>query len=90
MLSEKTKMLSGRLYLASDPQLSEERRQARLLLKKLNITAFGDNNKYLEIISKLLPHCPPDICIEPPFYCDYGYNIYTDNNVYFNFDCIIL
>src|SRR5690606_10374105 len=28
--------------------------------------------------------------IEPPFYCDYGSNIYTGDDVYFNFNCVVL
>ena len=28
--------------------------------------------------------------IEPPFHCDYGSNIFLGDNVYFNFNCIIL
>jgi maltose O-acetyltransferase len=33
MKSEKEKMLDGELYNALDPQLAEERKQARLLFK---------------------------------------------------------
>jgi maltose O-acetyltransferase len=28
--------------------------------------------------------------IEPPFYCDYGFNIELGRHVYFNFNCVIL
>ncbi len=31
-----------------------------------------------------------DFWIEPPFYCDYGYNIHAGEQVFFNFDCVIL
>ncbi|MBB6612167.1 hypothetical protein H7F15_14045 [Pontibacter sp. Tf4] len=36
MKTEKQKMLAGELYDALDPQLSEERTKARLLLQQLN------------------------------------------------------
>jgi maltose O-acetyltransferase len=36
MKTEKDKMLNGDLYNPHDPQLSDERRHARLLIKKLN------------------------------------------------------
>ena len=36
MKSEKEKMLAGELYDAVDPQLSEERLKARLLIKELS------------------------------------------------------
>lgn len=90
MPSEKEKMLSGQLYNAADPQLLAERNQARALLHRLNISEYGHNTNYLDIISQLLPNCATDIWIEPPFFCDYGYNIYCGAKVFFNFDCIIL
>ena len=30
------------------------------------------------------------ICIEPPFYCDFGCNISIGKNFFANFDCVIL
>lgn len=38
MKTEKDKMLSGDLYNPYDPQLPDERRHARILVKKLNDT----------------------------------------------------
>lgn len=90
MASEKEKMLSGQMYYAGDPQLTAERNKTRSLLQRLNITEYKDPQKYPEIVSLLLPNCAPDIAVEPPFYCDYGYNIYTGRNVFFNFNCIVL
>ena len=90
MASEKEKMLSGLLYDANDSQLTSERKQARSYLHRLNTIEYGDANKYSEIISKLLPNCASDIWIEPPFFCDYGYNIYAGHKVFFNFNCIVL
>ena len=90
MASEKEKMLSELFYDVTDPQLAADRKKARSYLHRLNTTNYGDANKYSEIISKLLPNCASDIWIEPPFFCDYGYNIYAGHRVYFNFNCIVL
>ena len=90
MLSEKDKMLSGNLYNASDPTLFAERKRTRSLLRSLNKAGYEDHDKYLQTISQLLPNCSDDIWIEPPFFCDYGYNIYTGHKVFFNFNCVIL
>jgi maltose O-acetyltransferase len=90
MASEKDKMLSGLLYYANDSQLLAERMKTRSLLRQLNITEYKDSRRYPEIILQLLPNCAPDIFVEPPFYCDYGYNIYAGHNVYFNFNCVAL
>lgn len=90
MASEKEKMLSGKYYYAGDPELTAERNKTKLLLRRLNIIEYSDSQKYQEIISLLLPNCAHNIAIEPPFYCDYGYNIYAGTNVFFNYNCIIL
>ncbi len=88
--TEKKKMLSGKLYDASDALLVQEQQTARSLTHRLNITEYGDKSAYQQIISSLLPNTCADIVIEPPFHCDYGYNIYTGNNVYFNVNCVLL
>nr|WP_304944991.1 sugar O-acetyltransferase [Verrucomicrobium sp. BvORR034] len=33
---------------------------------------------------------PNDAWIQPPFYCDYGYNIVLGSKVFFNFNCVVL
>jgi len=90
MGNEKDRMLSGELYDATDPQLAEERRRARQLLHRLNHTEYGDEVAYRKITTALLPNASPDIWIEPPFFCDYGYNIFTGEKVFFNFNCVLL
>jgi maltose O-acetyltransferase len=90
LTTEKEKMLAGELYFAGDPELREERHRARDLLRRFNITEYRDMKVYREILTRLLPNCTDEIFIEPPFYCDYGYNIYAGRNVFFNFDCVIL
>lgn len=90
MATEKEKMLAGELYYPGDPELRNERYRARDLLRRFNITEYRDMKTYREILTQLLPNSTDEIFIEPPFYCDYGYNIYAGYNVYFNFDCVIL
>jgi maltose O-acetyltransferase len=90
MKTEKEKMLTGELYDASDPVLTAERRQTRALLRQLNIDHYGDKAAYRQIVAALLPNAAVDTYLEPPFFCDYGYNIYTGENVYFNFNCVLL
>lgn len=90
MNSEKQKMLSGELYSALDPQLSAERRKARQLLKELNDSRDDETEKRQTILTALFGSMGKNIWIEPPFYCDYGANITLGDNVYFNFNCVIL
>jgi maltose O-acetyltransferase len=88
--TEKQKMLTGELYNALDPQLVRERRRTRELLRALNDTFACDESLRGELISDLFASVGKNVWIEPPFYCDYGSNITLGDNVYFNFNCVIL
>lgn len=83
-------MLSGELYNALDPELSQERIRARLLLKEFNDSKEDEPGKRENILKKLIPHAGADLWLQPPFYCDYGYNIIIGDNVFFNFNCVVL
>ncbi|GAA4331397.1 sugar O-acetyltransferase [Flaviaesturariibacter amylovorans] len=83
-------MLAGELYNALDPQLSEERLQARLLLKALNDSGEDLPQKRARILAELLPNAGAELWIQPPFYCDYGSNIRMGERVFFNFNCVVL
>nr|MBI1230146.1 sugar O-acetyltransferase [Cytophagales bacterium] len=90
MASEKEKMLAGELYLASDEQLTEERMNTRTLLKALNESDPIDIRLRKRVFAELFGEIGRDFWIEPPFYCDYGYNIRAGHQVFFNFDCVVL
>lgn len=83
-------MLAGELYDALDKQLSEERIQARLLIKELNNSREDRQEERLQILQKLIPNAGKDLWIQPPFYCDYGTNLYIGERVFFNFNCVVL
>lgn len=89
MKSEKEKMLSGELYNASDKELIKERILVRKLLFDFNHSNPIEENKRQSILKKLIKG-KSSFYIEPPFYCDYGYNIEVGENFYANFSCIIL
>ena len=90
MKTKKEKMLSGELYDALDEQLSLERTKARLLLNKLNFASADDSKTMIAILKELIPNAGKDLWIQPPFYCDYGYNIDVGDKVFFNFNCVVL
>lgn len=83
-------MISGELYNPMDEALVEDRMQTRLLLQALNETAENNTRLRRTILKKLMPHASPDVWLQPPFYCDYGYNIKIGEGVFFNFNCIVL
>ena len=90
MKTEKQKMLAGELYNALDKEISEERVITRLLLKRLNETAENESALRTEILRELLPNAGENLWIQPPFYCDYGYNLKIGEKVFFNFNCVVL
>ncbi len=82
MRSEKDKMLGGERYDPLDPQLSAERRRARLLCKALNDTRDDQQEERARLIRALIPVSGQDIWIEPPFYRDYGSHITLGDQVF--------
>lgn len=90
MKSEKEKMLSGELYNAGDKQLADERAKTRLLLKELNDSREDQSGQRESILKQLLPNAGIGLWLQPPFYCDYGTNIVLGENVFFNFNCVLL
>jgi maltose O-acetyltransferase len=89
-LSEKEKMISGQLYDASDNEISKDRANSRELIFEFNNAKPGDSQKRINVLKQLLGSSGDTINIEPPFRCDYGYNIFIGNNFYANFGCVIL
>jgi maltose O-acetyltransferase len=71
--SEKEKMLSGELYRASDPELVRERQRCRSLLQAFNTRP--DEEQRLAFRRDLLGSIGTGTSVQPPFACDYGYNV---------------
>jgi len=90
MKTEKEKMLSGENYLSHDKELVQDRNAAKKLLHKINVTEYWVNKNTRKLIAELLPNCKSVVHIEPPFHCDYGYNIECGENVFFNVNCVVL
>lgn len=90
MKTEKEKMLNGELYHAADPQLLQERLNARRLTRLYNQTIETDDNKRTKLLKELFGSTGENLYIEPTFRCDYGYNIHVGENFYANFDCVFL
>jgi maltose O-acetyltransferase len=90
VLTERQKMLAGELYDPLDKELSQERIVARDLCRTLNATAESETERRREILSKLFGRGGESVWMQPPFYCDYGTNIWLGRRVFFNFNCVVL
>jgi maltose O-acetyltransferase len=88
MGSEKDKMLAGELYRASDPQLVAGRKRCRTLLQAFN--AEPDEEERLALLRELLGRIGSGSFIQPPFACDYGTNVSIGDDVFINFNAVIL
>lgn len=89
-MTEWENMVAGRLYDATDPDLVQRRRRARQLTARLNATGDEEQQLRQEIYRELFGGMKGRLIIEPPFYCDYGSNIFVGDGVFFNFDCVVL
>ena len=87
---EKKRMLEGKYYDAGDPLLCQERLEAKKKCRRFNSLPIENEGGRNEILKNLFGSLSPPVSIEPPFYCDYGYNISTGENLYINHGCIIL
>ncbi|SDI00590.1 maltose O-acetyltransferase [Alteribacillus persepolensis] len=90
MKTEKEKMLAGEMYWPEDPELIEERQQARKFTRLLNKTTEIEDEERQRIIEQLFGSFGENINMETPFRCDYGYNIHVGSNVFMNMDCVFL
>lgn len=79
-------MLAGELYSAAAPQLLRERQRAKTLCARYNQSVSELDTATL---AELLGYAT-DAYLEPPFYCDYGYNIRLGAGVYANHNLVIL
>ena len=88
-MTEKEIMLAGEMYNPNDPELVNDRLQARRLLYAYNHSHPDDQEKRRRILADLF-RSEEKCYIEPAFQCDYGYNICFGENFYANFNCVIL
>ena len=89
-MSEKEKMLAGKLYNANNEQLIEDRYKAKDICFEYNNLKPSDLVNRDKVIKKLFAKTGENIIVDQNFWCDYGYNIFTGENFYMNHNCVIL
>ncbi|HPF11376.1 MAG TPA: sugar O-acetyltransferase [Flavobacteriaceae bacterium] len=89
-MTEKQKMLAGEMYNPLDKVLMAERDRAKLLFQEINLLNETQKVKRTQLVYKLFGSAGKNLWVEPPFYCDYGYNITVGYNVFMNYNCCIL
>ena len=78
----------GMAYI-SDNSVMEQQKKARILTQKLNTADRSDYQGLADIVKQLLGRSD-GAWINPPFYCDYGFNIEVGRNFFANYNCTML
>lgn len=89
-MTQKQKMLSGRLFTPNDDELIREHSRAVALCEKLNRIRTSEYKERQAVLKELLPHSDETTWINLPFRCDYGYNIHIGKHLLANYDLCIL
>lgn len=91
-MTEKEKMIAGKVYNCLDEELSTALRKAKQLCHKYNDIFFEDETAAKKIIDELLQaeHNDGYCVFTPSFWCDYGFNVKVGKNFYSNHNLVIL
>ena len=73
----------------SDDEIFKQQKPARVLTQKLNTVDRSDFDAISKLVKGLLGKSE-NAFINPPFYCDYGFNIEVGKNFFANYNCTIL
>lgn len=75
------------MYDPADAELTALHRKARQATAEFNQEMVEDRSP---VLKNLFGKTGERFNIRPPFYCDYGSNIYVGENFFANYDCVIL
>jgi maltose O-acetyltransferase len=90
MSEMKARMLRGEEYTATDQQLVEERLRCALVIERFNNSSAVDEAGRLALLRELFAGVGPDTLVQPPFVCDYGYNIRLGRRSFVNYGGVFL
>ena len=83
-------MLRGELFNTRDESLLATAHRARALLAAYSSTPSTQAGERRRILLQLLGGVGEGVWIEPPFFCDYGENVYIGAQTFVNFNCCFL
>ena len=89
-MNQKERMLAGLPYKAWLDGLDQERTLCKKKIHELNRLSPDHRDQIPELLKELLGKTGKNIMIEPPFHCDYGWNIHVGENFFANYNLTIL
>ena len=78
----------GLAYI-SDKDVFDQQKRARVLTQKLNTIDRSDYDGINKLVKELFGKSD-GVFLNPPFYCDYGFNIETGKNLFVNYNCTFI
>lgn len=78
------------LAYISDEEVMEQQKTARRLTQKLNSIDRSDFEGIAALVHELVGYCGKNCFVNPPFYCDYGWNIELAGNTFINYNCTMI
>ena len=88
-MTGKERREKGLLFIADD-QDWVEMKNARRQLQKLNNMDRSDFSGINMLVRELFGKADESTFLNPPFFCDYGSNIFVGKNCFINYNCTIL
>ena len=89
-MNQKERMISGLPYKAWLDDLDKERDACKAQIYEFNLLRPEEQKSIPERWKKLFGKTGKTIWIEPPFHCDYGWNIEAGENFFANYGLTIL
>ena len=89
-MNQKERMLAGLPYKGWLDGLEEERTACKKKIYRYNQIMPGQWAELDEALRELLSKAGKNAYIEPPFHCDYGWNIEVGDNFYANYNLTVL
>ncbi len=89
-MNQKERMLNGLPYKAWLDGLEADREACKAMIYEFNLLKPEERKRIPEILKKLFGKTGENIWIEPPFHCDYGWNIEVGENFGANYGLTIL
>lgn len=89
-MNQKERMIAALPYKAWLDGLEEERMSCKQKIYDFNLLPPNEYKKIPDILKSLLGKVGKNTWIEPPFHCDYGWNIEIGENFFANYNLVIL
>ena len=88
--TEKQKMLAGELYVPGGGELKADELASKAWMAIYNAVPDRPATERLALLQAHFGAVGVGCVVRPPFFCDFGYNIRLGDNVFMNFNCVIL